>query len=257
MLGALGHNGGMVAHIQHDHTWSVLLADQLMTPHVHPDLAGLWPGPEIPIIRQRLLAFCAVPLAQAAELGATILTTTEKERAAKMKDRRRVAFIAARAALKMLHYDLGAAGANQPPRAIETVAADGVRPLAPQYGEYQVYVSASHGPAWAAAAAGRGPLGLDVELLTDKALRGNKVFMSESEKKVVGSCGLPAEEAALRVWSIKEAAAKALNLELAVSWSKVRVQEIGPDFSVLSITRQRLTAAHDMLEQHLFTLLPA
>jgi phosphopantetheinyl transferase (holo-ACP synthase) len=61
-------------------------------------------------------------------------------------------------------------------------------------------------------------------------------------------------EASIRVWTAKEAAAKALCMNLAQSWQQVAVKHIGPQRSVLEINGRPHNAFHDTIENHLFTL---
>jgi phosphopantetheinyl transferase len=58
------------------------------------------------------------------------------------------------------------------------------------------------------------------------------------------------------VWTVKEAAAKMLGIDLAVAWGRARVLEIGADASRVAIGAEPAAAArHVELDGHVITLL--
>jgi phosphopantetheinyl transferase len=62
-------------------------------------------------------------------------------------------------------------------------------------------------------------------------------------------------EAAVRIWSIKEAVAKALGITLAHSWNRVEVKAIDRHESRFHIGEKDFCAAvHGVVGQHVFTL---
>lgn len=79
--------------------------------------------------------------------------------------------------------------------------------------------------------------------------------MDNAEQEQVSRSGLGRAQAALRVWSIKEAAAKALGIDLAEAWPRIRVTALADRYSRLEIADGRsLTGVHATLQRHLFTL---
>jgi len=61
-------------------------------------------------------------------------------------------------------------------------------------------------------------------------------------------------EASVRVWTCKEAVAKALDMSLAESWEKVSLKDIGEDRSILQIGGRNHEAFHEGIDDHLFTV---
>jgi phosphopantetheinyl transferase len=80
--------------------------------------------------------------------------------------------------------------------------------------------------------------------------------MGANEQRVVGRTPLDRADGALRVWSTKEAAAKALGIHLAESWERTRVMAVAQASSLLEIGGgKQQTAIHATIDGHLFTLL--
>ncbi len=78
--------------------------------------------------------------------------------------------------------------------------------------------------------------------------------MSDKEKELVISSDLDKKEASLRIWSIKEAVTKALDLDLSSSWKDVQVINIKRNISKFLINNLEINAYHDIIDDHLFTL---
>ena len=79
--------------------------------------------------------------------------------------------------------------------------------------------------------------------------------MNEKERVLVEGSPLGEDGASVRVWTAKEAMAKALDISLAESWEKVSLKYIGADSSILVIDRKNYTAFHDVIDDHVFTVL--
>jgi len=63
-------------------------------------------------------------------------------------------------------------------------------------------------------------------------------------------------EAAVRIWSIKEAVAKALNITIADSWNRVQVIDMGRYESRAQIDNMdTYPVFHDTVDKHLFTII--
>ncbi len=191
-----------------------------------------------------------------AEFTDKTLSEKEKQRLAPMTPSRRQGYLAARLALKRLCRDLSGTGDQRPAQAIETVAPDGRRPQCLPSDGSRPYCSVSHDHRFAVAVAAEHPVGVDVEPISDKALKAPDMYMDEKELIQVDKSPLGREAAAFRIWSVKEAVAKALNWDLAETWQRVRVTTINDKTSRLTISDHReQTARHALIGGHLVTLL--
>ena len=99
-------------------------------------------------------------------------------------------------------------------------------------------------------------VGVDVEMVSDRVLKSQRLYLSDSEAALV-KASVPAEriETAVRIWSIKEAVTKALDISLADAWHRVRVTVVGPYESFFQIDDDVPNVAiHDVIEKHIITL---
>ena len=155
-----------------------------------------------------------------------LFTSREAARATRMGIRRRKGFTAARVALKRLARQLDLVKENRPDRTIETLGPDDVRPCLAESG---IYCSVSHSSRLVAAVAHRHPIGVDLEMVSEKAIRTRHLFMSPGERDLISPSGLGPERAATRAWTTKEAAAKALGLQLFQAIREVEVVSVGEE----------------------------
>jgi phosphopantetheinyl transferase len=155
-----------------------------------------------------------------------LFTPREAARAMRMGPRRLRGFRAARVALKRLARQLDLVKENRPDRAIETLGPDEVRPCLAESG---IYCSASHSGRLVVAVAHRQPVGVDVEMVSEKSVRTWSLFMSPRERDVVSLFKMGPERTATRAWTIKEAAAKALGLQLFQAIREVEVVSVGEE----------------------------
>jgi phosphopantetheinyl transferase len=155
-----------------------------------------------------------------------LFTPREAARVVKMGPRRRRGFTAARVALKRLARQLDLVKENRPDRTIETLGPDDVRPCLAESG---IYCSVSHSSRLVAAVAHRHPIGVDLEMVSEKATRTRHLFMSPGERDLISLSGLGPERAATRAWTTKEAAAKALGLHLFQALREVEVVRVGEE----------------------------
>jgi phosphopantetheinyl transferase len=153
-----------------------------------------------------------------------LFTPREAARATKMGPRRRRGFAAARVALKRLARQLGLAKKRRPDRRIETLGPDNVKPCLAGSG---IYCSVSHSGPFVTAVAHTHPVGVDLERVSEKVMRTRHLSMSPKERDLVSRSGLGPERAATRVWTTKEAAAKALGLQLFQALREVEVVRVG------------------------------
>ena len=152
--------------------------------------------------------------------GDHLFTPREGARALGMGSRRLRGFTAARVALKMLSRRLGLVEKSRPDWTIETLGPDGVSPC---LAESDIYCSASHSNRFVVAVAHRHPIGVDLERVSEKVMRTRHLFLKSTELDLISLSPLGPERTATRVWTVKEAAAKVLNLHLFDSFREVEV----------------------------------
>lgn len=180
------------------------------------------------------------------------LTDAERQRTTGMSPRRRASYGSSRLACKRL-FRLLADDERTPPASIPTVAGDGVRPMA---GTSGLPCSVAHDRRFTVAVAGPAAIGVDVEGLEDRLLESLGLYADASEQALVAASPLGGLAAAARVWTVKEAAAKMLGIDLAVAWGQARVLEIGPTESRVALGAGPAVAArHVELDGHVITLL--
>jgi phosphopantetheinyl transferase len=181
-----------------------------------------WPG--IDQIRSACLGWILFNIETICSAGEHFLTPRETSRAMRMGSRRRRDFIAARVALKRLARQLDIVKENRPDREIETLGPDDVRPC---LAESRIYCSVSHSARLVAAVAHRHPVGVDIEMVSEKPTRTKHLFMSPRERNLVSLSSLGPERAATRAWTTKEAAAKVFGLHLFQAIQEVKVIRVG------------------------------
>ncbi len=203
-------------------------------------------------------AFVIIDRAALTPLADLCLTESEYRRTLHMGVKRRTDYLLARLACKRLSRRLSGEDRRTPPSEMETVAADGVRPMCPATDGRTYYCSVSHDQRFAVAVAGEQPLGVDVEALDDKALRNLRLFMNADEMEIVKIAKPGRIGAAVRAWTAKEAVAKMLNINLADAWGRTRALDIGVEQSHFQIDNgPAATVVHETLEDHLITLVHA
>jgi phosphopantetheinyl transferase (holo-ACP synthase) len=197
-----------------------------------------------------------VELDAVADFACQALTIREAEKFKKMGDKRCKSFLAARIALKRLHRRCQIGPDDQPADSIETVCENSPVPcLGERQGSSPMHCSVSHDRRFAIAVADAKPVGVDVEVLSEKALKSARLFMSAAEQDLLGNTPRKDDAAAVRIWSIKECAAKATGMNLAEAWRRTETGAVGERQSALTIDGQSLCARHAALAGHLFTVL--
>lgn len=184
------------------------------------------------------------------------LTEAEARRLEKMGEKRRNGYISGRLACKRLWRKLSPDDTQTPASAIETIAADRRQPvLPPLKNGPSLRCSVSHDQDFCIAVAHNQPVGVDLEKITSRCLRCAHLFMNASEQILLNTTAMDKAAAALRIWSIKEAAAKALNIILAQAWEQITVTTLGENQSRLKTgSGQETMARHHMVAGHLATL---
>jgi phosphopantetheinyl transferase len=185
------------------------------------------------------------------------LSERERLRLAGMSSRRRRSYLAARIACKRIsrrisNHDIRTASGD-----ITTVRAD--RPHIPSCpmtdGRSPYSCSVAHDDRFAVAVAADRRIGVDVEKLSTRLLKLQSLYMSEQEQDLVLGSHLGEIEAAVRIWSIKEAVAKALDISLAVAWQRVQVCAVDALESRFCIDgKDSQSAVHDKVGPHVFTI---
>jgi phosphopantetheinyl transferase len=181
-----------------------------------------------------------------------LLTPREAARAMRMGPRRRRDFTASRIALKRLARQLDLVRENRPDREIETLGPDNVRPCIADSG---IYCSASHCARLVAAVAHRHPIGVDLEIVSEKLMRTKHLFTSPKERELISLSGLGQERAAARLWTIKEAAAKALGLDLLQAIREVEVVSLGEEEGAMKYQGKTYPVRHAEGNGHVITLI--
>jgi phosphopantetheinyl transferase len=213
-------------------------------------------GDPLALLKQHCRDLCVIELDAVAPFAHGVLTEPENQRFQRMGQRRRRSYLGARVALKRLSRKLSDGMSRTPSHAIHTHAPDGVRPrcVSPADGA-DLHCSASHNRRFAVAAAADTPVGIDVETVTDRAVRCSPVFMSETERPLLKRTRLGRPATAVRIWSVKEAVAKAKKIPLAEAWHRIQITDVEAGVSRLTIDGgQRCEAVHAVVEDTIFTL---
>ena len=220
-------------------------------------VAGEASGDPLAPLREVCAGLAVVELAALPPFAARALSERERLRCSDLGPDRGRSFLAARFALKRLARRLYPRVAAAPAEALETVWADGVHPTVESAGlpDGLHHFAAAHDERFAVAVAGDQPIGIDVEPLSGRALRGERMFASEEERRRIRASGLDPAEAALLVWTAKEAVAKARDIPLVAAWRSAEVRTIGAARSELVVAGTVVVAHHARLEGHIFTLL--
>jgi len=206
-------------------------------------------------IRKHCEALCVIEEAAVAGFAADALTAGERTRFDRMGMRRKKSYLMGRLALKALARKLAGQDRQTPASAIHTMMEDGVRPFCPDLaGRGPAFCSLSHDQRFAVAAGGREPMGIDVEVLSGRALKARHLYMEKTESALADRSPLGVLAAALRVWSIKEGVTKALNMPIGEAWQRVRVLDAGIHESRLTVNGDHFMAFHDTVDDHVFTL---
>lgn len=209
-------------------------------------------------LRERVSGLVLIERAAVAAFATAALSQREKARMASMVPRRAAGYLSARLALKRLGRMLSGDGDPRGACQIETVAESDPVPRCPLADGRRPFCSVSHDPRFTVAVVADRPVGVDVEPLSPKPLKATGLYMQADEAAMVEDSPLGRTAAALRIWSAKEAAAKALAIDLADAWTGIRVTELADRHSRLkAATGMPLTAYHAVLEGHVFTLLSA
>lgn len=207
-------------------------------------------------IRNNCMDLSLVELDAINDLAESMLTSLELKRFNKMGEKRKKSYLGGRITCKYLFRKLAGGDAAAPANAINTVFEDLPYPHCPfPDGTNPYNCSVSHDNRFAIAVASKRKIGVDVEKISDRALKASDRFMDRNEFFIVKNSGLGDAGAAVRVWSIKEAVTKALQINMHQSWKIARVSEVGRNISRVNVNGQNYPAYHDIIDDHLFTVL--
>jgi len=181
-----------------------------------------------------------------------LLTPREAARAEELGPRRRRLFIAARVALKRLARQIGLALNDTPDSGIETLGPDRVRPC---LAESDLYCSVSHTNRFSLAAGHVHPVGVDIEIVSAKAVRTWHLFMPSKNCDLLSTSAMGPERTATRAWTIKEAAAKAFGLDLSEAIREVDIVQLGQMESAIKHRGNTYSVKHAEGEGHVLSLL--
>ncbi|MHB8091379.1 MAG: 4'-phosphopantetheinyl transferase family protein [Syntrophales bacterium] len=186
----------------------------------------------------------------------TALSPFEQSLAGDFGARRKNGFIAARICLKILAYKMGLVSPDQEADALETVNRKDRRPLLPG-AEGRYYASVSHDRRFTLAVADKCPIGVDIETVSSKLVKGGHIFMNSEELAIAGSGRRNMAQAATMVWTAKEAVAKVLNLHLFDAWRLVRLVQLGLSESVFVYGNGELTVSHLFERERIVSIISA
>ena len=200
---------------------------------------NFWSG--IDWVRSACLGMVLIDIETISSVQEHLLTPREAARAMRMGPRRRRDFTAARVALKRLARQLDLVRENRPDREVETLGPDEVRPCLADSG---IYCSVSHRGGLVVAVAHRHPIGVDLELVSEKATRIWSRFMTLREADIALQSGLSPAKVAARAWTTKEAAAKALGLHLFQAIREVEVVWVGEKAGLMGYQEKTYPVRH-------------
>jgi len=210
----------------------------------------MWPG--IQRLQSACLGMILLDMEVISPIEENLFTPREAARAMRMGPRRRKGFAAGRVALKRLARQLNLVEKDRPDRTIETLGPDGLRPCLSESG---IYCSVSHCARLVVAVAHRHPIGIDLEMVSEKVIRTGHLFMSPRERDLISLSGLGPERAAARAWTIKEAAAKAFGLHLFQAIREVEVVRLGEEDGMMKYQEKTYPVRHAEANGHVITLI--
>jgi len=182
-------------------------------------------------LRSACLGLVILDIETLSPMEGHLFTPRELGKSLRMGPRRQKSFFAARIALKKLSRQLDLVEKDRPDRTIETLSLDD---LTPCLAESELYCSVSHSSWFVVAVAHRHPVGVDIEAVSHKIIRIQHLFLSSGEQQLISQSGLDLKQTATRIWTAKEAAAKALGLHLFQAIREIEVVKVGEEAGVLS-----------------------
>lgn len=105
------------------------------------------------------------------------------------------------------------------------------------------------------AVAHKHPIGVDLEMISEKATRIWPLFMSPRERELVSLSSLGLERTATRAWTTKEVAAKALGLDLFQAIQEAEVVRLGEEEGVMKYQEKAYPVRYGEGNGHVITLI--
>ena len=214
------------------------------------EASGPWSG--IGQLQSACLGMILLHIDSVFPVEESLFTHRERLRLERMGPRRRKSFMAARVALKRLARQLGLVEKTQPDRTIETLGPDDQRPCLAESG---LYCSVSHDSRMVVAVAHNHPIGVDLEVISNKALRVLNPFWVGGEKDLISLSPLGPERAATLAWTAKEAAAKALGLNLVQALREIEMVRVGAEEGQISYQGKIYPVRHAEGDGQVITLI--
>jgi 4'-phosphopantetheinyl transferase EntD len=215
-----------------------------------PEVFSSWHGMDR--LQSACLGIVLLDIEAVSPAGEYLFTPREAARAMKMGPRRLKSFTASRIALKRLVCQLDLVEKDQPDREIETLRPDEVRPCLADSG---LYCSVSHSGCLVIAVAHRYPIGVDLEMISEKVLKTSRLFMSSGERGLMSFSGMSPERAATRIWTSKEAAAKLWRLQLFQAFHEVEVVRMGEEEGMMRFQKKEYPVRHAEGNGYVITLI--
>lgn len=217
-------------------------------------MAGAHDDPLKPL-RDKSTALSVMELGTVSNAGETALSISEMERFKNMGDRRKTSYLGARFCCKDISRRLSGNDRTTPSSNITTTCSDNVRPCCPSTtGEKSFPCSVSHDKRFVIAVSSETAVGVDVEEIGERVMKSRRMYMKEEERTLIEKSSFEPMEGSTRVWTIKEAVAKALGIPLFSAWKKVEVKEMGKESSTIHIDHQAYKTFHCTVDNHVFTL---
>lgn len=200
--------------------------------------------------------FVTVLLSELPPSISEFMTTAELARMRLMSEKRATEFAGVRLGCKFLCRSGWTDGTSIPGWAgIETVSAFDFRPVCPTVpGLAPLVCSAAHDREYAFVAVDQGPVGVDVEMIDGRALRGASRFLSSDELRLLPPDETTAGMVATRLWTVKESCTKLLALDLVEGWRSIRVIETGHGVTRATGPDGPITVLHSQHSGHIFSI---
>lgn len=206
-------------------------------------------------LKQHCQALTLIELDAVAPFAQQALNPFEKRRLDPMPPDRQKSYLAGRLALKRLwrrcHQENWTIAATE----IATISTHSSRPACRHPGSQTPrHCSVSHDNRFAIAAGANQSIGIDVEWVSKKALKSSTIFMTVEEQALIVHSTEDPQQVCTRIWTIKEAVAKALNMNLADTWTQVQVCRLSEKQSLFWLNGVQRPVVHAFVEGHQFSL---
>ena len=194
-----------------------------------------------------ILAIEALPITAEA-----YFTPHEREKYLLLGPRRQKSFTSARIALKGLARELGLIEDGRSDRDIETLCPDNEKPCLDQS---RLFCSVSHSRKFVVAVAHRWSVGVDIEPPSENFLKIEHLLLTPGEQQFAGLSNPDRKQVLTRIWTIKEAAAKALGLPLFQALREINVVNLNDEESRIVLNNRSYPVFHGEKEGQIISLI--